>query len=89
MKDIFATWLEEHCPDRKDKVLSRIREMQGPTLSHKDFGTRLKGEGIWAQQIHAMVKVCQRRAGIPDKRPDVSIDAFRRPREMGGQMELW
>ena len=89
VKDIFAAWLDEHYPGRKEKVLSRIREMQGPTLSHKEFGTRLKGEGIWAEQIHAMVKVCLKRAGIAEGRPDVTTAAFRRPREAGGQMELW
>lgn len=89
VKDIFANWLEEHFPDRKDKVLGRIREMQGPTLSHKDFGTRFKGEGIWAQQIAAMVKVCIKRSGLAGGRLDVRTDSFRRPREPGGQMELW
>jgi len=89
VKDIFAAWLEEHYPERKDKVLNRIRDMQGPTLSHGDFGTRFTGEGIWAQQIRAMVNVCLKRAGIANGRPDVRTDAFRRPREVGGQMELW
>ncbi len=89
VKEVFTAWLEEHYPDRKDKVLGRIREMQGPTLSHKDFGTRFKGEGIWAEQIAAMFKVCQNRSGLAGGRPDVRTDAFRRPREIGGQMELF
>lgn len=89
VKDIFSTWLDEHFPARKDKVLGRIRAMQGGTLSHKDFGTRLKGEGIWAEQIHAMLRVSMKQSGISPGRPEVSAAAFRRPREMGGQMELW
>ncbi len=89
VKDIFSTWLEEHFPDRKDKVLSRIRDMQGPTLSHGSFGKRMTGEGIWAEQIRAMVKVCKQRAGFTETRPKMSADTFRRPREIGGQMELW
>ena len=89
VKDIFADWLGEHFPDRKAKVLDRIREMQGPTLSSGDFGTRLKGQGIWAQQIHDMVKVCLRRSGIAEGRVNVSTEAFRRPKDTGGQMELW
>ena len=89
VKDIFAAWLEEHYPERKDKVLSRIRDMQGPTMSHGDFGTRFTGEGIWAEQIRALVKVCLKRAGITNGRPDLRTEAFRRPREVGGQMELW
>ncbi|MDB6139064.1 MAG: Radical, partial [Verrucomicrobiaceae bacterium] len=88
VKEIFAAWLDEHLPDRKDKVLGRIRDMQGPTLSHKEFGLRFKGEGIWAQQIASMMKACLKRSGLAAGRPDVRTDAFRRPRETG-QMELW
>ena len=89
VKDVFSTWLDHHFPERKAKVLGRIREMQGKTLSHQDFGTRLKGEGIWAEQIRTLVSVSARRAGFAPHRPQLSSAAFRRPREIGGQMELW
>ena len=89
VKDIFSAWLDTHFPERKEKVLGRIRDMQGKTLSHKDFGTRFTGEGIWAEQIQAMVKVSMRRAGFQPGRPVVSSAAFRRPRELGGQLDLW
>jgi DNA repair photolyase len=89
VKDIFTTWLQQHFPERIDKVLGRIRAMQGETMSHRDFGTRLKGEGIWAEQIHALIRVSKKRAGFIDSRPQLSTASFRRPREIGGQMELW
>lgn len=89
VKDVFAAWLDQHFPDRKEKVLGRIREMQGPTMSHKEFGTRFTGEGFWAQQIHSLVSVSLKRAGIATGRPEVSTEAFRRPRDDGGQLELW
>lgn len=89
VKDIFTAWLDRYFPERKDKVLGRIRDMQGKTLSHRDFGTRLKGEGIWAEQIRSMVTISARRCGYAPHRPQVSTAAFRRPREMNGQMELW
>jgi DNA repair photolyase len=88
VKDIFATWLDLHFPERKDKVLGRISEMQGPTLSHGEFGKRLKGEGIYAEQIHAMVKISMKRAGFTPNKPELSTASFRRP-QIGGQMELW
>ena len=89
VKDIFSAWLDNHFPDRKDKVLGRIRDMQGGTLSHQDFGTRLKGEGIWAEQIRGLVRVSMKRAGIPPGHAEVSAGAFRRPRSPDGQMELF
>lgn len=87
VKEIFALWLEEHFPGMKDKVLGRIEETQGPTLSHKEFGRRLKGEGVWAGQVEQLFKVSLKRAGLLHRRPQVSAAHFRRP-QTGGQMEL-
>jgi DNA repair photolyase len=89
VKDIFASWLEEHFPQRAEKVLGRIRSMQGDTLSHGEFGKRLRGEGIWAEQIRALYKVSLARSGIRSGSPEVSAAAFRRPRRDDGQMELF
>jgi DNA repair photolyase len=87
VKDVFALWLEEHFPGMKDKVLGRIEETQGRTLSHGDFGKRLKGVGVWADQVAQMFKVSLKRAGMLHRRPEVSAGHFRRP-QVGGQMEL-
>jgi hypothetical protein len=44
------------------------------------WGTRTKGEGIFAEQIRSMFEVACRRFGI-DGRPELSTAAFRRPVE--------
>jgi DNA repair photolyase len=88
VKEIFADWLERHYPQRKDKVLGRIREMQGPTLSHGEFGKRLRGEGIFAEQIRNLYVVSRKRAGLDAGRPELSTAAFRRPKLDSSQMEL-
>jgi DNA repair photolyase len=88
VKDIFKTWLEEHFPQRAEKVLGRIRSMQGETLSHGEFGKRLKGEGIYAEQIRALYTVSKQRAGIPAGVPEVSTAAFRKPPADQAQLEL-
>lgn len=89
VKEVFAAWLETHYPGMKDKILSRIEETQGRTLSHPEFGKRLKGVGVWSEQIAQMFQVSRKRAGMLHKRPTVTAAHFRRPREVGGQMELW
>ncbi len=89
VKEVFSTWLEEHFPGMRDKVLSRIEETQGRTLSHGEFGKRLRGVGVWADQIAQLFKVSLARAGMQHRRPEVSAANFRRPRDAGGQMELW
>ena len=42
---LFQDWLEQHYPDRKDKVLERIRAMHGGRLNDSRFGVRMGGEG--------------------------------------------
>jgi DNA repair photolyase len=82
---MFEHWLEEHFPDRKEKVLSRIRSMRGgERLNDSRFGARMKGEGIFAEQVRSLFEVACRRANLGE-RPRLSTDAFRRP---VGQMEL-
>src|SRR4051812_30911010 len=41
VKDLFASWLEQHFPDRKDKVLNRVRELRGGKLNDSNFGSRM------------------------------------------------
>jgi len=83
---LFERWLEEHFPDRKEKVLGRIRDLRGNgRLNNSNWHTRMTGEGIFAAQIASLFEVGRRRAGI-GARPQLSTAAFRRPRE---QLTLW
>jgi DNA repair photolyase len=77
---LFEHWLEEHFPDRKQKVLGRIRHMRGDRLNNSQWHTRMTGEGIFAEQISSFFQVSCRRFGIRE-RPKLSTAAFLRPRE--------
>ena len=78
---LFERWLTEHFPDRKEKVLGRIRDIRGgKRLYDSRWGLRQSGEGIFAQQIETMFHVARRRAGIGE-RQKLSIASFRRPTE--------
>lgn len=88
VKEVFSGWLQEHFPGMRDKVLSRIEETQGRTLSHPEFGSRLKGVGIWSEQIAQIFKVCLKRNDMLHRRLEVTAKHFRRPLERGGQLEL-
>ncbi len=88
VKEIFADWLDRHFPDRKDKVLNRVRELRGGKLYDGRFSVRGKGEGPWARQIGALFRVTTRRLGL-ERSPRLSAEAFRRPQAPGGQMELF
>lgn len=87
--ELFERWLEAHFPDRKQKVLNRIREMRGGRLNDPDFGSRMRGEGVFADQMRAMFRVASRKAGFEDRQSHLSTDAFRRPPQPGEQLDLF
>ncbi|MCI0456367.1 MAG: PA0069 family radical SAM protein [Gemmataceae bacterium] len=78
---LFEGWLEQHFPERKDKVLGRIREMRGGQLNDPHFGTRMRGEGVLADAIRDLFRLARRRAGMANRSPELSTAAFRRPGE--------
>jgi DNA repair photolyase len=83
---LFANWLEQHYPQKKDKVLSRIRELRGGRLNDPNFGSRMRGEGPMAAAIKSMFAIACRQAGITGRGRKLSTTAFRRP---GQQRELF
>lgn len=87
VKELFERWLEDHFPDRKQKVLGRIRDLRGGKLNDSRFGSRLRGEGVYAEEIRALFTIACRRAGIAEGRAELSAAAFRRPG--AAQLALW
>jgi DNA repair photolyase len=82
---LFERWLGQHFPDRKEKVLGRIREMRGGKLNDGRFGSRMRGEGPFAELLRDVFLLACRRAGIAGRGPRLSAAAFRRP---GGTQRL-
>ena len=78
---IFEQWLEQNAPGKKEKVLNRIRAIRGGKLNDARFGARMRGEGIFAEQISQMFQVARRKVGMSGHGPELSTAAFRRPGE--------
>ncbi|HEX7632626.1 MAG TPA: PA0069 family radical SAM protein, partial [Lacunisphaera sp.] len=86
VKDVFLKWLDDHEPGKKERVLSRIRDLRGGKLYDSTFGDRLRGQGIFAEQIRQMFDVATRRFGLNREESALSTAHFRRPG--GTQLEL-
>lgn len=82
---LFEAWLEQHFPDRKEKILHRIQSMRGGALNDSRFGSRMRGEGLFAEQVKATFDTFRRRHGLDRGLPALSAASFRRP----GQMALF
>ncbi len=76
---MFEAWLETHFPDRKPKVLKRVREMRGGELNDGRFGKRMQGEGKRADHLHELFHVAVKKYGLNTERMTFNAEAFRRP----------
>ena len=89
VKDIFSDWLGQHFPDRRDKVLNRVRELRGGKLYDGRFEVRGQGEGPWADQLRTLFRVTRDRLGL-NRPPALSADSFLGPPpDTGPQIDLF
>ncbi|MGH7563184.1 MAG: PA0069 family radical SAM protein [Gemmatimonadota bacterium] len=79
VKDLFEDWLGRHFPDRKAKVLNRLLSLRGGRLNDPRFGSRMRGEGPFAEQVRQVFEVSCRKAGLNRVPVELSTAAFRRP----------
>ncbi|HEY0455689.1 MAG TPA: PA0069 family radical SAM protein, partial [Verrucomicrobiae bacterium] len=79
VKGLFEEWLERHFPDRKEKVLNQIRSLRGGKLNDPNYGTRMRGEGIFADHIEKLFSTARRKAGLERPGPKLSVSSFRVP----------
>jgi DNA repair photolyase len=86
VKDLFERWLDVHYPSRKQRVLSRIRDLRGGALNDPRFNSRMRGEGPTAQFLADLFRKARMRAGIPARGVELNGQAFRRP---GAQPSLF
>lgn len=64
VKDVFERRLREVLPLRAEKILARIRDGRGGSLNDARFGSRLRGEGPYAESARALFDATVRRLGL-------------------------
>lgn len=86
VKDLFQEWLKANYPQKLDKVLNRIRAIRDGKLNDANFGSRMVGTGIFAEQIAKTFAVGLHKTGISREWPTLSNASFRPP--LGDQLSL-
>jgi DNA repair photolyase len=76
---LFDAWLTAHVPDRKEKVLGRLRQVRLGALTDARFGHRMRGEGPLADLTARLFERSRERSGLAVSPPPLSSAAFRRP----------
>jgi DNA repair photolyase len=87
--ELFQDWLERNYPDRKSKILARVRAAHRGQLNDSRFGVRMSGEGVAANMIGRLFRTSCRRFGLNQRSWPVSAATFRRPVSPGGQLTMF
>ncbi|MEO6434000.1 MAG: PA0069 family radical SAM protein [Sphingomicrobium sp.] len=83
---LFRAWLDDHFPDRANKVMATINAMRGGRDNDPGFFTRMRGQGPWADLIRTRFELAAKKYGLPQLKNALRTDLFVPPQ--GAQMRL-
>jgi len=87
VKDLFKGWLEQHYPLKAAHIMARIRDMRGGRENDPEFGSRMRGEGKFAELLRSRFELACKRLGLnADKRGGIETGKFRRPAARQGSL---
>lgn len=83
---LFSDWLEEHYPGQKEAILNQLRASRDGGLNSPAFGTRMRGEGQFADLLAQRFRLINKRLGLGKRHLQLRRDGFIRP---GEQLRLF
>jgi DNA repair photolyase len=86
---LFQQWLEQHFPERAARVMARVREMRGGRDNDARFGSRMTGQGVWAELLRQRFDKACARLGLNRERIELDLTRFRRPAANSAQASLF
>ncbi len=89
VKDLFREWLQTHEPLKAAHVISRVHELRGGRDNDPRFGTRQRGEGVFADLFKKRFEVASRKFRLNrERRAPLDTSKFVPPVLAGMQMSL-
>ena len=86
LKALFADWLQTHYPLRAAHVMNRLREMRDGQDNDADFGSRMRGTGLFADLLEKRYRLALSRLDLNRRHVALDTTVFRSP---VGQMDLF
>jgi len=86
--EIFTEWLATHFPDRKERVLSLIRQASGGRSYDSRFGVRQTGRGAYADMLASRFRTSCRKLGLNNEHDQNALDCERFLRPGAQQFNL-
>jgi DNA repair photolyase len=90
VREVFFEWLERQLPDQAEKVKGRIRATREGRNNSAEFGKRMRGTGLIADQIAQTFKVFAAKYGLDNSQlTPLDTTQFRAPQAANGQLSLF
>lgn len=84
---IFTDWVRKKYKDRADKILNRIMDTHGGKLNDSRYGTRMSGEGKYAEIIEKQFDLAKKRFLPNAERFEYDLSLFEKTK--GSQTSLF
>ena len=81
VKDLVADWFAEHYPGRQRHAFSLIAGARGGRENDGRYGTRMTGQGAYADLIATRMRLARARLGFARERITLDASAFAQPGE--------
>jgi DNA repair photolyase len=89
VRPIFLDWLHRAQSTSAPRVESRIRSTRDGKLNDPNFGSRHRGSGEVAEQVHRTFQIFARKYGLDKRLPPLDTTQFVPPPPASGQLRLF
>lgn len=86
---LFQNWLQQHFPERAERIMARVREMRGGKDNDSQFGSRMTGIGVWAQLLRQRFEKAAHRLGLNRQREELDLTQYRTEGASAAQASLF
>jgi DNA repair photolyase len=83
LKELFRDWLAEHEPLKAERVMAVIKDVRGGRDNDPRFGSRMRGEGNFAELLRQRFALATRKHGLNKSHWQMRRDLFRPPSRSG------
>jgi len=88
VKDLFRDWLAQHYPLRAAHVMSIVQQVRGGRDNDPNFGSRMRGTGLFADVIARRFELACNRLKLNPARAPLDTSRFRPP-QSDAQLSLF
>lgn len=89
VRPVFEEWVTRAYPDKAPRILALIRETRGGKMNDSQFGSRMRGEGNYADGIRQTFQIFRKKLGLDRPLPPLDHSQFTPQQPASGQLRLF